>query len=86
VTFPKNLYRTVLLASFAASSTFNVNGAQSANTKPSIIPAPQEWTASSGHFDITSASLTCPDEQLALLKPVLEQFSQDLVIGGIMHT
>ncbi len=78
----KKFSRTLLLASFLASSILNANGAPSASTMPNIIPAPHEWTASSGHFDITSASLICPAEQLALLKPIMEQFSHDLVSVG----
>lgn len=51
---------------------------------PNLIPAPQEWVAASGTFDITAASLTCPGEQLGVLKPILDQFNQDLVSAGVM--
>ena len=82
MTSPEKLSRALLFTVFLASSILNANGAPTASTMPNIIPAPQEWTASSGHFDIASASLICPHEQLALLKPIMEQFSQDLVSVG----
>jgi len=65
------------------ASVLSTTAVQAADTTPNIIPAPQSWTASPGHFDITSATLTCPDNQRATLKPILEQFRQDLTRIGI---
>ncbi len=56
------------------------------NEQPNIIPAPQSWIGSTGHFDITTATLTTPHGQLSQLKPILDLFNQDMLTIGALKS